>query len=280
MGRRYFVIELLEKMYYEEDQLEKQLTKELKRYPKGSLELQRSGKGIRWYWKCPDKEERRKWGKRNKLHLNGRESDRVRLGEEDHAIVTGLRNRRICRSRLKSAEKNKKWVKLLLEHYESSDEKTAIQKLKEPYKSLEGFEHYISQGHVPVQSENPYHRELLIHKNSVGEYFRSKAEMHISELLLSHGIPYRYEMKLEMPDGEKKYPDFVVKKSESGEKKYIEYFGMIDKEDYANSMVEKINWYLSRGFVPGKNVLFLYESSSSGMDLSAILLQINYFLNA
>lgn len=273
------MIELLEKMYYEEDQLEKQLTKELKRYPKGSLELQRSGKGIRWYWKCPDKEERRKWGKRNKLHLNGRVSDRVRLGEEDHAIVTGLRNRRICRSRLKSAEKNKKWVKLLLEHYESSDEKTAIQKLKEPYKSLEGFEHYISQGHVPVQSENPYHRELLIHKNSVGEYFRSKAEMHISELLLSHGIPYRYEMKLEMPDGEKKYPDFVVKKSESGEKKYIEYFGMIDKEDYANSMVEKINWYLSRGFVPGKNVLFLYESSSSGMDLSAILLQINYFLN-
>ena len=274
------MIELLEKMYYEENQLEKQLTKELKRYPKGSLELQRSGKGIRWYWKCPDKEERRKWGKRNKLHLNGRESDRVRLGEEDHAIVTGLRNRRICRSRLKSAEKNKKWVKLLLEHYESSDEKTAIQKLKEPYKSLEGFEHYILQGHVPVQSENPYHRELLIHKNSVGEYFRSKAEMHISELLLSHGIPYRYEMKLEMPDGEKKYPDFVVKKSESGEKKYIEYFGMIDKEDYANSMVEKINWYLSRGFVPGKNVLFLYESSSSGMDLSAILLQINYFLNA
>ena len=274
------MIELLEKMYYEEDQLEKQLTKELKRYPKGSLELQRSGKGIRWYWKCPDKEERRKWGKRNKLHLNGRKSDRVRLGEEDHGIVTGLRNRRICRSRLKSAEKNKKWVKLLLEHYESSDEKTAIQKLKEPYKSLEGFEYYISQGHVPVQSENPYHRELLIHKNSVGEYFRSKAEMHISELLLSHGIPYRYEMKLEMPDGEKKYPDFVVKKSESGEKKYIEYFGMIDKEDYANSMVEKINWYLSRGFVPGKNVLFLYESSSSGMDLSAILMQIYYLLNA
>ena len=60
------MIELLEKMYYEEDRLEKQLTKELKRYPKGSLELQRSGKGIRWYWKCPDKEERKKWGKRNK----------------------------------------------------------------------------------------------------------------------------------------------------------------------------------------------------------------------
>jgi len=115
------VIKLLEKMYDEENQLDKQLTKELKRYPKGSLELQRSGKGIRWYWKCPDKEERKKWGKRNKPHLNRTESDRVRLGEGDHAIVIGLRNRRICRSRLKAAKKNNVPVRIAHSHNSNQD---------------------------------------------------------------------------------------------------------------------------------------------------------------
>ena len=104
--------------------------------------------------------------------------------------------------------------------------------------------------------------------------------MQISELLLGHGILYRYEMKLEMPTGEIKYPDFTVKKSKLAEKKYIEYFGLIEKEEYASNMVEKIKWYLDRGFIPGKDVLFLYETTASGMDLTTIWGQIYHFLEA
>ena len=274
------MVELLEKMYQKEDQVVKDMKKALKKCPKGSLEMQKSEKGNRWYWKCSDKDERRKYGKKKIVSSTKNSREKIRLKPEDHEIVVGIRNRFLCSRRLKAAEKNRKWIKLLLDHYEPSDEKTAINKLKEPYKSLVGFEAYVEEEHIPVQSENPYYKEHLIHKNSVGEYFRSKAEMQISELLLGHGILYRYEMKLEMVSGEIKYPDFTVKKSKSAEKKYIEYFGLIEKEEYASNMVEKIKWYLDRGFIPGKDVLFLYETTASGMDLTTILGQIYHFLEA
>ncbi|MBQ4504369.1 MAG: hypothetical protein II983_01750 [Firmicutes bacterium] len=120
-------------------------------------------------------------------------------------------------------------------------------------------------------------REGLVHENSVGELFRSKAEMNISELLLQMKVPYRYEKKLVI-DGKHKYPDFTLKHAETDRYVYIEYFGMTDEEEYQNRMFQTINWYLDHQLIPGRDVLFLYENSKCGMKMPIISRQIRDFL--
>ena len=68
--------------------------------------------------------------------------------------------------------------------------------------------------------------------------------------------------------------------NEEIEKKYIEYFGMLEKNDYEERNFDKINWYLNHGFVPGRNILFLFENTNSGIDLIATQNQIQMLLAA
>lgn len=236
--------------------------------PEGHLEVQYSKNSVRMY-------------RIHTEHKQGSSGHRIpqRLYDTDFPIAKGIRDRFILRLKKKALSMNLKHLKLLLENYISYDDPTIISQLKEPYKTLPGFEHLLASDHTPVQSENPKYRQYLVHKNSVGELFRSKSEMHISEMLLSMNIPYRYEMKLEI-NGEIKYPDFVIKRPGSDEKKYIEYFGMLEKNDYEERNFDKINWYLNHGFVPGRNILFLFENTNSGIDLIATQNQIQMLLAA
>ena len=235
--------------------------------PKGHLDLQYSKKGTRLYWI------------KNERVRGSVKRVPKRLTISDFSIAKGLRDRRFYTLKKHALETNLKWWNHLQNHFIPFDEESLLCKLKEPYKSLPGFEHFLGTEHTAVQSENPSFPQHLIHSNSIGELFRSKSEMHISELLLSMNINYRYEMKLIL-SGETKYPDFTIKKPGSNERKYIEYFGMLENSDYAKNTLEKINWYLTNGFVPGKNILFLFENTSSGIDLLATQNQIEMLINA
>ena len=238
----------------------------LKRLPKGSLYMQKSKEGIRLYW---DRIERK--GKEYKREV-------TRLFDSDYSIALGIRQRRIQKQRLKALKHNFKGVDKALERYLEDEEKELILQLEEPYRSLLGIRKPQGEEFKGSQSENPIYREELIHENSVGELFRSKAEMQISELLIQMQIPYRYEKRLNMGN-EHKYPDFTLKKPGSGKFVYIEYFGMIDKEEYQYRMFRTINWYLDHQLIPGREVLFLYENSKCGMKLPVVTKQIRDFLD-
>ena len=259
------MIDILKKIYAVNEKQLHEMENALAQFPDGSLSMQKSKKGNRLYWSHTEKAR----GKICHVHK--------RLREKDAYIAEGLRLKNIYKVRVKAYRNNLRWLKTCIDHYMPCGMGNAIDQLKEPYRSLSGFESARTTEPRILQSENPYHRELLIHKNSFGESFRSKAEMNLSELLRSQGISYRYEMKLEL-DGEYKFPDFTIKTPGSGVKKYIEYFGMMDQTDYGESVLKKINWYLSHGFVPGRDVLFLFENSDSGMDLDAIMKQIHVLM--
>ena len=214
-------------------------------------------------------------------HKKGLSNHRVvkRLHNSDFSIAKGIRERHICKLRKAVLENNLKYLKPLMENYAPYDDETLLKQITDPYQTLPGFEHLLTPEHVPIQSENPFHPERLIYKNRIGELFRSKAEMNISELLFSLNIPYRYEMKLEIKS-DIKYPDFTIKRPGSSEKKYIEYFGMLENEDYEERNFNKINWYLNHGFTQGKDVLFLFENTASGMDMVVIQKQIEMLLSS
>ena len=238
---------------------------ELKSLPTGSISAQTSSKGTRLYWS-------------HKLGSGKHAPKRTYpLKAEDASIIQGLRQRRICTLQIKAYANNLKYAKHCLDHLLPTDSNSMIAQLKEPYKTLPGFEYLTSSTPQVIQSENPAFREDLIHENSIGQLFRSKSEMHVSEILLRLNIPYRYEKKL-IVNNEIKYPDFVIKHPITNEKKYIEYFGMTDKEDYQERMIRTINWYLDNHFVPGRTILFLYENSNAGLKLPIIAKQIQDFL--
>ncbi len=141
--------------------------------PKGYLHVQYAKKGVRMYWSHSDPSE------------PGNHYVPDRLSESDFPIIKGIRERLICSLKIKVLKTNLYWLEKLLKHYQPFHDDAIVSQLKEPYKTLPGFEHLLTPEHIPVQSENPIYRQYLIHSNSVGELFRSKSEMHISEMLLS-----------------------------------------------------------------------------------------------
>ncbi len=61
-------------------------------------------------------------------------------------------------------------------------------------------------------------------------------------------------------NGKRIYPDFVCLNVKRRKEIVWEHFGMVDNEDYANSMVNKINIYINNGYRFGDNFLMTFET--------------------
>ena len=60
-----------------------------------------------------------------------------------------------------------------------------------------------------------------------GEFVRSKLEWILANLLYKNSIPYKYEKKLVLSDGDFLFPDFTVLNLQTRQEVYIELFGMM-----------------------------------------------------
>ena len=240
--------------------------KRIQQLPPGYLVQQESNKGYRLYWVEP-------------VCAGGATKERYhRLKDEDYEIACALREKFLLRKQIPAHRNNITYYQKLLDHYIPCDDAAVSCQLDEPYRSLEGLQPPKAM-HVPTQSENPFYPEHLKFRNSLGEYFRSKSEVLISEILYAMGIPYHYEKHLTI-GGETKYPDFTILRGGPGKDKYIEYFGMMDKNDYFIRNKDKINWYLNHQIIPNDRILFLYENTTSGLDTLCVQKQIETFLSA
>lgn len=110
-----------------------------------------------------------------------------------------------------------------------------------------------------------------------GERVRSKSEKIIADELNRLGIPYHYECPFTI-NGKTVRPDFYILNIRTRETYIIELLGMLDNPDYARKNVWKINSYTRQGFVPGKNLLILYETSDQPIDMQAFRVLIDTFL--
>ena len=75
-----------------------------------------------------------------------------------------------------------------------------------------------------------------------------------------------------------KRPDFVALNKTTLEMVIIEHLGMLDQERYYRNNIEKIDIYEKNGYLIGKNLLLLHETSYNALDTGLVARYIEQFL--
>ncbi|MBR0374574.1 MAG: hypothetical protein IJH91_08615 [Mogibacterium sp.] len=110
-----------------------------------------------------------------------------------------------------------------------------------------------------------FYPEHLIHSTSTGELLRSKGELVITYILDKLGIKYEYEKVMEV-NGKLVAPDFLLTSPDGTKQVILEYFGMMGNEEYRKKAAEKIAMYIEAGFIPGKDILFIFDDMDGAFD--------------
>lgn len=178
----------------------------------------------------------------------------------------------------KSAEKQKQ-LQLLMEQFESDSIRQIYQGLSSNRKSLVNPATLPDEEYIRRWQDFPYCKKDF--KHDVPEYLtttnlrvRSKSELLIAEYLIKENIPFRYEFPLELkrPNGKTftAHPDFCVLNIIKRKEIYWEHFGMMDNPEYATHAIEKILAYQRSGLVPGKDIIFTWETVATPLNSDTV----------
>lgn len=96
-----------------------------------------------------------------------------------------------------------------------------------------------------------------------GERVRSKTEILIANALYKHNIPYRYEAPLKLGCYGIVHPDFTILNVRLRKELYWEHMGMLDREEYRDYALEKINKYEKCDIYPGDKLILTHETAKS-----------------
>ncbi len=99
-----------------------------------------------------------------------------------------------------------------------------------------------------------------------GDLVRSKAEMMIADALFDSNIPYKTDVEFAVDNFRSYWVDFEIINPNTGEKYYWEHLGMMDKADYVNKNIGKLEYYASKGVYPGKNLILTFEDGDHKID--------------
>ena len=103
---------------------------------------------------------------------------------------------------------------------------------------------------VPVNAQQRFLEEGLIHRTERGHLVRSKSELVIADKLHARGIDYEYERPLVLSDGRNRYPDFTIADDALGVTFYWEHLGMLDDRGYRARWEKKRAEYYKNGIRP------------------------------
>lgn len=107
---------------------------------------------------------------------------------------------------------------------------------------------------------------------------RSKSELIIANMLERNGVSYRYEFPITLKGLGPVRPDFFCLNKRTLKEYVWEHFGMMDNIAYANKNINKIQIYEQNGFLPGKNMIMTFESSTNPLNSSTIKSMIEEYL--
>lgn len=139
----------------------------------------------------------------------------------------------------------------LVTPYELSDDEFAQQWLSKPYEKKD-----ISNA-------------ARVYKTDKGDLVRSKTEALIANMLFHAGVPYVYEKKKVMKDGQRVYPDFIILNKRTREYFILEHFGMMDDAEYRDVFFRKIKTYMENDILIGVNLFVTFEGQEYGHEFSS-----------
>lgn len=98
-------------------------------------------------------------------------------------------------------------------------------------------------------------------------------EDRIADTLNRKGIPYHYELPLELKYRNRSivmYPDFTVFNKRTGKRYILEHLGMMDKLSYHEKAMWKIDVYEKNGILLGDGLIITHETSGSPLDTNVL----------
>ena len=150
---------------------------------------------------------------------------------------------------------------VILRHLNLSTPKELIASLPNVYKKLpESYFHHpsIEAWIAADPKKNTINLDHAKYNSSNDIQFRSLAERTIAEILAEYGLPYHYDVITKI-GGKEVSPDFIIKNPFTGKIYILEHFGAFDKDNYAESMNNKMVRYTKNGFTPFENLISTYE---------------------
>ena len=261
-----FVIkQLAQQKFKEVNRILKQIDKELEHMPEGHLKIQKRLENVYYYQMIQEN------GKTKKYYIEKRNAELIKKLACKHYYMK-------VQTKLK-----KEWeaLKKFLNNY---DEKIAddiydqmpVEKkeLIQPLRMTAG--EVLRKWENERYEANQNYPENLIYKTDQGEMVRSKSELILANMLYQNRkyLLYKYERPLELMQGDKiqvVYPDFTILNIQTGKITYWEHAGRMDDPKYANQFVYKINSYMSNGIMPGRDLIFTYETMSNPLNMQNAL---------
>ena len=261
-----FIIKQLAQQKFEEaNRILEQIDKELEHMPEGHLKIQKRLENVYYYQMIQEN------GKTKKYYIEKRNAELIKKLACKHYYMK-------VQTKLK---KEREALKKFLINY---DEKIAdaiydqmpVEKkeLIQPLRMTAG--EALRKWENERYEANQNYPENLIYKTDQGEMVRSKSELILANMLYQNRkyLLYKYERPLELMQGDKIqviYPDFTILNILTGKITYWEHAGRMDDPKYANQFVYKVNGYMSNGIMPGRDLIFTYETMSNPLNMQNAL---------
>ena len=256
---------MAQQKFEEVNRILKQIDKELEHMPEGHLKIQKRLENVYYYQMIQEN------GKTKKYYIEKRNAELIKKLACKHYYMK-------VQTKLK---KEREALKKFLINY---DEKIADdiydqmpvekRKLIQPLRMTTG--EVLRKWENERYEVNQNYPENLIYKTDQGEMVRSKSELILANMLYQNRkyLLYKYERPLELMQGDKIqviYPDFTILNIQTGKITYWEHAGRMDDPKYANQFVYKVNGYMSNGIMPGRDLIFTYETMSNPLNIQNAL---------
>lgn len=262
MNKNYSAAFISDESKYFKDLLQK-IINELKFLPEGKLIIKHSKGKDRYYHYKPSK-------------IPGVKAAEIYLGEKDEKFIVALCRKRFIEEIIPVIQEIISCGKLYCETCPEYNPTQIVQRLPEAYRGLDFSREFDTSENTKEYNwlNEPYDRNTLypdnlVHTTQNGLRVRSKSESIIAGMLETYGIPFRYEAHLKL-GGNDYYPDFTILNPQDNKIVYWEHFGMVDKEEYAESMHKKMENYIKHGILQGDNLIVTMETKDSPLNARKI----------
>ncbi len=196
--------------------------------------------------------------------------------------IAALVNTKYCRLLLPALNSELKALQNFRKNYKPEEKYRALEKIPRRFRPmlvspLKSPDKICREWAEESFSKNPFpftEGQSFVTKR--GEQVRSKAEYIIADILTDMGLFYRYEAEYQL-GSRVTYPDFTIMHPHSCELYYLEYFGMMDSEEYSAASLRKIGAYQQSG--DAARFIYVFESRFSPMNIQSIrnLLRVTFF---
>ena len=235
-------------------QLKAEKERLLKGAPEGYLRVCQSRNKIQYYKRTNSKDFSGTYINED----NMRSAYELAQKDYDQKIINGIEKELKAISKYKEAYPDKSIEQI----YDSLH--PARKRLILPIK--ESDEEFIAHWESVEYKGKDFFYDTSEHYTAKGERVRSKSEVIIADALNRAGIPYRYEYPLYIKGLEYINPDFTILNVKKRKEIIWEHLGLMDKPDYAEDNVYKINCYERSGYHMGDNLICTFETKANPLN--------------